>query len=483
MSAHGFLQFVSGSGPRSAQVIPLEWRRPYTVVGRDADAEIRIDDPTKRVSRRHCAIEQDEHGFHIVDAGGQHGTTVNGVRLSRGERRALATGDEIAIAGIATLRFMASALTPNDPSADPGEGPALSRAAAPAPPVALRGASALVGDGPAMRLLRSEIRAVAAAGRHVLVVGPSGSGKELVARALHEESRRRGGPFIAMNAATLSQGTAESELFGHAKGAFTGAAQDRPGLVTAADRGVLFLDEIGAASLDVQEKLLRLPETGEVRPVGETGVRRVDVLLVAATSRDIDDERRFLPDFRHRFPIVLRVPTLAERPEDTSALAAHLLRTHAAAARRPLPAPAITAGAVARLAAHGCPSNQVRELSNLLANALTFNGWRTITEADIADAVLRYCGPGRSGERTPTPLPWRAAPPAESALEATARRRIAEIPEPEIEQALARSGSLSRAAEALRVPKQTLSDWKQRRRGAAGEGSGRGDGSGPPTIA
>lgn len=188
---------------------------------------------------------------------------------------------------------------------------------------------AIVGASPAMERLMQLTQRVAMADSPVLIEGESGSGKELIARAVHAGSPRAEGPMIDVNCGALPGTLLESELFGHARGAFTGAVQAKSGLVEMADRGTLFLDEVGELPLDVQAKLLRFLETGEFRRVGETRLRRVDVRIVAATNRLLADEvaqGRFREDLYYRLNVVrLQVPPLRERPEDIPMLVEHLL--------------------------------------------------------------------------------------------------------------------------------------------------------------
>ncbi len=229
----------------------------------------------------------------------------------------------------------------------------------------------LIGAGPAMRQLHQDIAAVAVSDATVLISGPSGAGKELVARAIHRRSLRHGELLAAVNCGALAEGLLESELFGHRKGAFTGAHRDREGLFEVAHGGSLLLDEIGEMSPALQVKLLRVIETGEVTPVGATRTRRVDVRLICATHRDLQAEvaaGRFREDLFYRihvFPI--RVPPLAERLEDLPALARHLLARLALHNR--MPAPALSDEALRALAARPWPGN-VRQLANVLQRAM-----------------------------------------------------------------------------------------------------------------
>ena len=199
-----------------------------------------------------------------------------------------------------------------------------------------------------MRALRARVLRVAAAPFHVLVDGESGSGKELVARALHAAGPRRQRRLSTVNCAALTDELLEAELFGHARGAFTGAVRDRAGLFEEADGGTLFLDEVGELSLRAQAKLLRVIQDGEVRRVGESHARRVDVRLVAATNRVLADEveaGRFRADLRYRLEVVrIAVVPLRERPDDVAVLARAFWTDAAARTGTPRRAPSGHAG-------------------------------------------------------------------------------------------------------------------------------------------
>ena len=232
---------------------------------------------------------------------------------------------------------------------------------------AVSGVARLIGDSDAMSALRAAVRRAAAAPFPVLIEGESGTGKELVARALHEEGPRRDETFAAVNCATFSDDLIETELFGHAKGAFTGAVQSRRGLLEASSGGTVFLDEVGELSPRAQAKLLRTLQDGEIRKVGENVTRRLDLRVVAATNRTLTGEAaegRFRRDLLYRLDVVhLEVPPLRDRGSDIARLAAHYwdraltqTRGRARLARETMSA----------LAAHEWPGN-VRELQNVLA--------------------------------------------------------------------------------------------------------------------
>jgi DNA-binding NtrC family response regulator len=234
-----------------------------------------------------------------------------------------------------------------------------------------------------MRALAGAARRVAPLRLPVLVRGESGTGKDLVARAVHDEGVRAAGPFVVLNAAAISRELAESELFGHKRGAFTGAMRDRRGAFREAEGGTLFLDEIGAVPLELQAKLLRAVESGVVRPVGAEADVPIAVRLVAATCEPLEamvESKRFRADLYERLAVcVLTVPPLRDRPEDLSALCRHLLGVS------DLGAKTVSPDAIAALRAHRWPGN-VRELRNVLVQAAMSAG--PILEAEHVAAVL-----------------------------------------------------------------------------------------------
>ena len=232
----------------------------------------------------------------------------------------------------------------------------------------------LVGAGPAMRTLQTTIDFVARSSAPVLVTGETGVGKELVARAIHQRSARRDQPFVAVNTAAIPQELLEGELFGYSRGAFTGAAQSRKGLLTEADGGTLLLDEIGEMSLGLQAKLLRVLQFGDVRPLGSDRSHRVDVRVIAATHRDLPSlvkDGKFREDLFYRLNVLpVWVPPLRDRTEDIPALAAHFLAE--ACQRAPAsPVRSIGRDALRVLVGSSWPGN-VRELASAVERAVVF---------------------------------------------------------------------------------------------------------------
>ena len=228
----------------------------------------------------------------------------------------------------------------------------------------------IVGDSQALRTMLKGIRKVAPVETTVLLTGETGTGKELIARAIHEASPRKDRPLIKMNCGAIPHGLVESELFGHERGAFTGALQRRIGRFEMADRGSLFMDEVGELPLETQVKLLRVLQEQEFERVGGTRSQRVDVRLVAATNRDLDAEVAaggFRRDLMYRlnvFPV--RVPTLRERVGDIPLLVKHFLAHLQRKLAKPLQS--VTPESMKRLQAHSWPGN-IRELQNVLERA------------------------------------------------------------------------------------------------------------------
>jgi|HubBroStandDraft_1064217.scaffolds.fasta_scaffold02712_6 two-component system, NtrC family, response regulator HydG len=248
------------------------------------------------------------------------------------------------------------------------------------PPPSRERSGELVGQGSAMRALTASIERVATSSAPVLISGETGVGKELVARAIHARSDRRDRPFIAVNTSAVNDGLFESEVFGHVRGAFTGAAQTRKGLLTEAEGGTLLLDEIGDMPMSMQAKLLRVLQFGEVRPVGSDRVHFVDVRVIAATHRDLlalVREGRFREDLYFRLNVLpLVVPPLRERREDIPALAAHFLEQ--ARQRASLsPVRSINDEALRTLTAAPWPGN-VRELASAIERAVVFSSGETL---------------------------------------------------------------------------------------------------------
>jgi len=315
----------------------------------------------------------------------------------------------------------------------------------------LQGEVALAGQmvfaSEAMRRLATLVARVAPRDVTVLVTGESGTGKERVAEALWRASPRAARPLVRFNCAALTAELAEAELFGHARGAFTGAARSRPGLFGEADGGTLLLDEVGELALPLQSKLLRVLQDGELRPVGEERARRVDVRVLASTHRDLRDmvaRGAFREDLFYRLNVVqLRVPPLRERPEDVPVLARHFLSRFAE--RYGVRVPPLSDALVDRLRAHSWPGN-VRELENALESLVALSA---------------------DGELDPALLPGA---PSSGAAPVGLRQRVEAYERELVAEALrAARGNRTEAARLLGISRVTLHD-KLNKYGLAREG-------------
>jgi len=246
----------------------------------------------------------------------------------------------------------------------------------------------LVGSGPAMKKLLEQIDRVAASETRVCILGETGTGKELVARAIHEKSPRRGQPFITLNCAAVPSELIESELFGHEKGAFTGAAGRHVGKFEQAEGGTLFLDEIGDMPLAMQAKLLRVLEEGEVERVGGDKPIKVNVRVVVATHRNLEDlvkQNSFRRDLFHRiFVFPLQLPPLRERPEDFPDLVAHFARQ--VAAQNAWKEKIFSEEAIAELRKYAWPGN-VRELRNVVERLILLSSDENVSAAEVRLAI------------------------------------------------------------------------------------------------
>jgi two-component system NtrC family response regulator len=261
----------------------------------------------------------------------------------------------------------------------------------------------LIGPSQAMREVHKRIGLAAANAMPVLVLGETGTGKEMVARALHRYSARAERPFVAVNCSAIPKELLESELFGHVRGAFTGATGERPGCFRAADGGVLLLDEIGDMALDVQAKILRALQEGEVTPLGSHKTVKVDVRVIAATHRDLAAavrEGRFREDLLYRLDVLsIRMPPLRERLADIIPLAEHFLRRAALQGAPDAVPKALSAEAAQRLLSHPWPGN-VRELRNVMERCHALVRHRVIGGADL-DLALGAAAPGEAPATLP----------------------------------------------------------------------------------
>jgi DNA-binding NtrC family response regulator len=313
------------------------------VVGTELDCGLVLADPA--VSRRHVAFSCRTGRVRVRDLGSRNGTFLGATRLAEAE----------VPLGV-VLRVGNSALAVH-----------ARWYVREVPPSSARHFGELIGESIAMREVFAVLERVAPTDVTVLIEGESGTGKELVARSIHTASARARAPYVVFDCSSVPKELAESELFGHKRGSFSGAVADRAGAFQRADGGTLCLDELGELPLELQPKLLRALENGEVRPVGEDMPRKVDVRVVAATNRDLHAEAqrgRFRSDLLYRLEVVrVRLPPLRHRPEDIPGLVRHLLAGK-------LPSGDDASGEnLTRLVGYGWPGN-VRELRNTLSRAL-----------------------------------------------------------------------------------------------------------------
>jgi DNA-binding NtrC family response regulator len=326
-------------------------------LGAGPECDVVISDP--RVSRSHVRLSLVPEGVHVEDLGSRNGTYYLGQRV---ERIVLAPGSRIALGAVEVALDVDTELLQS--WSEDSE----------------HGYQGLVGASLAMRQLFGILARLEGSLINVLVQGPSGVGKELVARAIHDASRASSGPLVIVNCGGIPRELVPSELFGHRRGAFTGAIEPRIGAFEAAHGGTLFLDEIGELPLDVQPVLLRALESGEVRPVGENKPRPVKVRIIAATNRDLErevEQQRFREDLYYRLAVVrLQIPALRDRPEDVAVLARRFAQ---AAGAGELPADVLR-----QLQSHTWPGN-ARELRNAIQAYLALG---TLPEIAQPDAPL-----------------------------------------------------------------------------------------------
>jgi len=435
--------FLRIFGEGISMVYPLP-RSGSLVIGRGKTADLRIDDAS--ISRQHATLHVGT-SLELEDLESANGTWVGHTRLVPRERMAVHPGDVIELGTVMIV-------------IQPGDSASAPRRMLPEPPAWLRPeeepslpkgarASVVVVD-PAMQQLYRLVERVAASDISVLLLGETGSGKEVMAEAIHSRSPRASKPLLRLNCAALSESLLESELFGHEKGAFTGADKSKPGLLETAEGGTVFLDEIGEMPAPLQAKLLRVLEERMVTRVGGLRPKPIDVRFISATHRDLGAESsrgRFRQDLFFRLNgISLVIPPLRERPSEIEALA----RAFLAAGLAPgAPEPTLSPAAVAALKAHPWPGN-VRELRNVMGRAMVLSGGGTIEPEHLN---LEPPRPAPRLEPAPAAAPSQAAAmpegPLSQAIDALEKQRILD--------ALERcAGNQSRAAKMLGISRGTL---------------------------
>jgi len=351
--------------------------KQQVIVGRAQSADVQLEDQT--VSQFHVELAPTEDGIRVTDLDSSNGVFIGGIQI---ERAIVPPGSSLLVgATVLTVELAASFALPQSDAQSFGP---------------------LIGAAPPMRQLYSVLERLARTELSMLINGETGTGKELAARALHAASSRADKPFVVLDCTTIPANLAASVLFGHEKGAFTGANERRIGVIEAAHGGVLFIDEVGELPLELQPMLLRVLQQREIVPVGSTRPRSVNIRVISATWRDLRgmvNNGTFREDLYYRLAQVsVAMPALAERREDIGLLTRHFL------ARLPAELPAardITAGALAALASRPFPGN-IRELHSTVERLALLAAGPTITEADFT--FERMLVTARSAaERTPAP--------------------------------------------------------------------------------
>jgi transcriptional regulator with GAF, ATPase, and Fis domain len=362
-------KLVVVAGPDEGLEVPLAGT---VEIGTDPSCGVVLHDPS--VSRRHVAVRLEEGRIEVKDLGSRNGTFLGEARLVSADvplGAVLRIGkSQVGIHARWRLREVS--------------------------PSTARHFGGLIGESVSIREVFAILERVAPTNVIVLIDGESGTGKELAARSVHDASAQRSGPYVVFDCGSVPSELAESELFGHKRGAFSGAVSDRAGAFQRAHGGTLCLDEIGELPIELQPKLLRVLETGEVRSVGDDAPRKVDVRIVAATNRDLYAEARrgrFRSDLLYRLEVVrVRLPPLRHRPEDIPGLVRHLL-----AGKLPED-DAIDGENLDRLLGYSWPGN-VRELRNALARAVTLGNRPGELKVAFARLVFNL-GPAASAPAT-----------------------------------------------------------------------------------
>jgi transcriptional regulator with GAF, ATPase, and Fis domain len=401
-------------------------------VGSHVSNDVVITDQT--ISRFHCRIERGSAGWTVVDCGSTNGTRIDGVKILTAELER----ESVISIGDSVLRIRADGLRA------PSELPIT-------PPF-----GALVGGSSAMQKLFQLLERVAPSEIDVLLQGESGTGKELVASEIVQRGSRANGPFVVVDCGALSPSLIESELFGHVRGAFTGADRDREGAFEVADGGTVFLDEIGELPLDLQPKLLRALESREVRRVGRTKTTPIDVRVLAATHRDLEREvnrGRFREDLYYRLAKVsVRIPPLRDRLEDVPMLVRRFLAAMGARNVEDVLASTFPPEVLVEMQSYDWPGN-VRELRNYIERRTVLGDVmpprRYISESRKPPPASGLC----PAPQTAALLPFRSA--KEKAVELFERSYI----EPLLER---NEGNVSRAAREARMDRMYLHQLAQK---------------------
>jgi DNA-binding NtrC family response regulator len=401
-------------------------------IGAHSGNHLKLSDIT--VSRRHAEIVRTRDGILLRDLGSTNGTFVGQVRIKEvflGENRTFRVGKT-------ELRFT------------------LDDEIVPITPAEETRFEGLVGQSVALREVFSVLERVARTELTVLVVGETGTGKELVSRALHQRSRRKTGPFVVFDCGAVAANLVESELFGHERGAFTGAVASRAGVFEQADGGTLFLDELGELPLDLQPSLLRVLEQREVRRVGDRKVRAVDVRVVAATNRDLLEmvrEGTFREDLYYRLNVVeIPLPPLRERVEDLRLLTEHLIRT----APFDHTVRGCTDEVYALFEDYAWPGN-IRQLRNTVLRCLPFCDGDLIDLHALPEGLAGVPRPDPPADDAPAGPEGLPLPDTALSLKEAKEQLVARFEQRYLEDLLERSeGNISRAARSAGVDRKTI---------------------------
>jgi two-component system response regulator AtoC len=402
--------------PDGTQVIDVD-DGAEIVVGRSSTATVRVDDP--KVSREHARILRRGDALELVDLGSRNGTRVNG-NVVRGRSEGLSSGDTVRVGEAEILIAETTAALDGRPATADVELPGV-----------------VVSD-PAMAQVFENVRRVAPMETTVLLLGETGVGKEVVAEQIHRQGGRASGPFVRLNCGSLPESLLEAELFGHERGAFTGADRRKAGYFETASGGTLFLDEVGELGASMQTRLLRVLEDGKFMRVGGREEIASDLRVVAATNRELErDVRtgRFRQDLYFRLSaFIIKLPPLRERPSEIELFAELFARQFGGRMKRPQLR--IAADAMAALRKHDWPGN-VRELRNAIEHAVVLAEDGVVTAQRLPDSVR--------GE------------PQAGATAGGMRGQVADIERRAIEDALeAEDGNQTRAARRLGISRRAL---------------------------